>query len=43
VELTHKASSRNAFASGALRAAKWLVGKKPGVYSMFDVLGLTKK
>ena len=40
VELTHKASSRETFAVGALRAAQWLVGKAPGLYSMEDVLGL---
>lgn len=40
VELTHKASSRDTFAAGALRAAKWLVGKPAGVYEMFDVLEL---
>jgi len=40
VELTHKASSRETFASGALRAAQWIVGKKPGIYDMQDVLGL---
>jgi 4-hydroxy-tetrahydrodipicolinate reductase len=40
VELTHKASNREAFAGGALRAAQWVVGKKPGVYDMQDVLGL---
>jgi 4-hydroxy-tetrahydrodipicolinate reductase len=40
VELTHKASSRDTFAHGALRAAKWVVGKPPAVYSMQDVLGL---
>lgn len=40
VELTHKASSRETFAVGALRAARWLVGKPPGLYSMEDVLGL---
>lgn len=40
VELTHKASSRDTFAAGALRAARWLSGKPPGVYGMFDVLGL---
>ena len=40
VELTHKASSRETFASGALRAAQWLVGQKPGIYDMQDVLGL---
>jgi 4-hydroxy-tetrahydrodipicolinate reductase len=40
VELTHKASSRDAFANGALRAALWVVAQKPGVYDMQDVLGL---
>lgn len=40
VELTHKASDRGIFAAGALRAAVWLVDRKPGVYDMQDVLGL---
>ncbi len=40
VELTHKASSRETFAHGALRAAAWLVNQKPGLYDMQDVLGL---
>lgn len=40
VELTHKASSRETFANGALRAAQWIVGKAPGIYDMQDVLGL---
>jgi len=40
VELTHKASSRDTFANGALRAALWLVKQKPGLYDMQDVLGL---
>ncbi len=40
VELTHKASSRETFANGALRAAQWVVGQKPGIYDMQDVLGL---
>ena len=40
VELTHKASSRDTFANGALRAAQWVVGKSPGIYTMQDVLGL---
>ncbi len=40
VELTHKASSRDTFANGALRAAQWLVKQKPGLYNMQDVLGL---
>jgi 4-hydroxy-tetrahydrodipicolinate reductase len=40
VELTHKASSRDTFANGALRAAEWVVKQKPGLYDMQDVLGL---
>ncbi|MBL8629762.1 MAG: 4-hydroxy-tetrahydrodipicolinate reductase [Rhodospirillaceae bacterium] len=40
VELTHKASSRGVFAKGAVRAALWAKGKKPGLYNMRDVLGL---
>jgi len=40
LELTHKASSRETFALGALRAARWVVGKPAGLYSMEDVLGL---
>ena len=40
VELTHKASSRDTFAGGALRAAQWLRGRPAGVYGMADVLGL---
>jgi 4-hydroxy-tetrahydrodipicolinate reductase len=40
VELTHKASSRLTFAQGAVRAAKWLRGKPPGLYDMEDVLEL---
>jgi 4-hydroxy-tetrahydrodipicolinate reductase len=40
VELTHKASSRETFANGALRAAQWIVGRPPGIYDMEDVLGL---
>ena len=40
VELTHKASSRDTFANGALRAAQWVVKQKPGLYDMQDVLGL---
>lgn len=40
VEITHKASSRMTFASGAVRAANWLSGKDKGLYSMQDVLGL---
>jgi 4-hydroxy-tetrahydrodipicolinate reductase len=40
LELTHKASSRDTFANGALRAAIWAVKQKPGLYDMQDVLGL---
>jgi 4-hydroxy-tetrahydrodipicolinate reductase len=40
LELTHKASSRDTFANGALRAALWVVKQKPGLYDMQDVLGL---
>jgi 4-hydroxy-tetrahydrodipicolinate reductase len=40
VELTHKASSRETFANGALRAALWVAAQKPGLYDMQDVLGL---
>jgi 4-hydroxy-tetrahydrodipicolinate reductase len=40
LELTHRASSREIFARGALRAAKWAVQQKPGLYDMQDVLGL---
>lgn len=40
VELTHKASSRDTFAKGALRAAEWIVSKQIGVFDMQDVLGL---
>ncbi|HEV2841207.1 MAG TPA: 4-hydroxy-tetrahydrodipicolinate reductase [Chthoniobacterales bacterium] len=40
LELAHKASSRETFAAGALRAARWIVGRPPGLYSMENVLGL---
>jgi len=40
LELTHRAQSRESLARGALRAAGWLVDKKPGLYTMRDVLGL---
>jgi 4-hydroxy-tetrahydrodipicolinate reductase len=40
IELAHKAGDRAIFARGALRAAHWIVGRKPGVYDMQDVLGL---
>jgi 4-hydroxy-tetrahydrodipicolinate reductase len=40
VTLNHTANSRDTFVRGALRAAKWLVGKKPASYTMADVLGI---
>ena len=40
VEISHKASSRMNFANGAVRAATWLHGRAPGLYSMRDVLGI---
>jgi 4-hydroxy-tetrahydrodipicolinate reductase len=40
IELTHRASSRDTFAKGALRAADWLIGRPAGWYEMRDVLGL---
>jgi 4-hydroxy-tetrahydrodipicolinate reductase len=40
ITFSHTAHSRDTFALGALRAAEWLIGKKPGLYSMADVLGL---
>jgi len=40
VELTHTALDRKTFARGAVRAARWLAGQPPGLYSMRDVLGL---
>ncbi len=40
IEITHRASSRETYAQGALRAARFLVGKAPGLYDMQDVLGL---
>lgn len=40
VEVIHRASSRDTFAAGALRAAKWISGKPAGMYSMRDVLGI---
>lgn len=40
LELTHRAGGRQIFARGAVRATLWAIGKKPGLYSMRDVLGL---
>jgi 4-hydroxy-tetrahydrodipicolinate reductase len=42
VEFTHEAADRKTFARGALRAARWAAGQAPGLYSMADVLGLTR-
>ncbi len=41
IELSHRAEDRMIFARGALKAALWARGQKPGLYSMTDVLGLT--
>lgn len=43
IEITHRAHSRDTFARGALRAARWLIGKPNGLYDMQDVLGLKQK
>jgi 4-hydroxy-tetrahydrodipicolinate reductase len=40
LELVHRSSSRDSYAKGAVAAAKFLVGKAPGLYSMADVLGI---
>jgi 4-hydroxy-tetrahydrodipicolinate reductase len=40
LEVTHRASSRDTFARGALRAAQWIVKQPPGLYDMLDVLSL---
>lgn len=40
LEFSHRATSRDAFAIGALRAAAWVVGKPPGIYTMRDILGV---
>jgi len=40
IEITHRASSRDTFARGALRAARWVVRQHPGLYDMMDVLSL---
>ena len=42
LELTHRAHTRDTFAEGSARAAAWLVGQKPGFYSVADVLGFGK-
>ncbi len=43
ITLSHRAYDRAVFASGALIATRWVVGKNPGIYSMGDVLNLAKK
>ncbi|WP_198970832.1 4-hydroxy-tetrahydrodipicolinate reductase [Xylophilus sp. ASV27] len=40
IEIAHKSSSRAGYAQGSLRAVRFLAGRKPGLYDMFDVLGL---
>jgi 4-hydroxy-tetrahydrodipicolinate reductase len=40
LELTVRSQSRATYATGALRAARWVAGRKPGLYDMYDVLGL---
>jgi 4-hydroxy-tetrahydrodipicolinate reductase len=40
LELAHRATNRAIYAKGAVRAARWLVGRPPGLYGMKDVLGL---
>lgn len=40
VEIIHRAYNRNIFAEGALIAARWVADKKPGFYTMFDVLNI---
>ena len=39
IEIAHRATNRTIFAVGALKAAAWVVGKRPGRYDMLDVLG----
>jgi len=40
IEITHRASSRMTYAMGSMRAARFLVGRKSGLFDMFDVLGI---
>ena len=40
IEITHKSSTRESYADGALRAVRFLATQKPGLYDMFDVLNL---
>ena len=41
IEITHRATTRDLFAIGAIHAAKWLVGKPAGEYSIEDALGMS--
>jgi 4-hydroxy-tetrahydrodipicolinate reductase len=41
IEITHKSSSRATYAQGALRAARFLAGRKSGLYGMNEVLGIS--
>lgn len=43
IEITHRASTRDTFARGAIRAALWVRDRVPGLYDMRDVLGLTRR
>ncbi|MDP8217800.1 MAG: 4-hydroxy-tetrahydrodipicolinate reductase [Candidatus Theseobacter exili] len=43
IELTHRAHTRDTFARGALRAARFVIGRSPGLYDMTDVLGLKEE
>ncbi len=40
ISLTHRAFDRRAFATGAVQAARWVAGRRPGLYGMMDVLGM---
>ncbi len=42
IEISHKSSSRSTYAQGSLRAARFLAGRKQGLFDMFDVLGLNQ-
>ena len=42
IEITHKVSSRDTFAAGAIKAALWIYEKSPGLYDMLDVLNLKR-
>ena len=41
IVLTHRAYDRRTYATGAVRAATWAIGRPPRLYSMMDVLGMT--